>query len=530
MGEHRAKGVLSGYLFLVWLCLFGGVGSALLPKTEAREIRITILATTDIHGHLLPTKDYNGNQNVGGLLRCASAIQEIRLREPNVLYVDCGDLIQGAAESGITRGQLVIRALEWLRCDAWVLGNHDFDWGLHALTELLDRTRIPVLAANVIAASSDALPLPKARGWILKEVDGTRIVFVGLTTPGTPAWLTNQQRQSVIFEDSVDALRRIMPAVRAVRPDIMVLLIHQGLPEFKDDHANELLAITQAFPEWDVIIGGHTHKVIPGTRVNKTLFLQAGYYANWLGRIDITYDNVSRSVTDITSSVIEIGTNWCESHDLCEYLGHDLKTAQAKANQLLGYADTDFSTEARHPGLSALQDLIARAVAWKVGAEAVLVGEYGEEMLHAGPISVGALWRVIPYENEIGLLSVTPAELRMILDENLRWMKTRHFLGLWGMLYDIEKTAPNQLRTTQLRWMDGRPVHGRSRIRLAVSSYALASAGRRYSVLPALARRPECRLQMTGIDTRSAVIEYVRKAKRVAATTQEEVATGVRER
>lgn len=530
MGERNAKGVRLRHLFLIWLRFVGIGGLFLLAKTEAREIRITILATTDIHGHLLPAKDYDGNRDVGGLLRCASAIQQIRAREPNVLYVDCGDLIQGAAESGITRGQLVIRALEWLRCDAWVLGNHDFDWGLHALAELLDKTRIPVLAANVMPASSDASPLPKVRAWVLKEVDGVRVVFVGLTTPGTPAWLTNQQRQSVFFEDSVDALRRAMPAVRAARPDIMVLLVHQGLPEFKDDHANELLAISQAFPEWDVIIGGHTHKVIPGTRVNKTLFLQAGYYANWLGRIDITFDNVSRSVTDITSAVIEIGTNWCESHDLCEYLGRDLKTTQAKVNQLLGYADTDFSTEARHPELSAVQDFIARAVAWKVGAEAVLVGEYGEEMLHAGPITVGALWRVIPYENEIGLLSVTPAELRTILDENLRWMKTRHFLGLWGMLYDIEKTAPNEMHATQLRWMDGKPVHGRRRIRLAVSSYALASAGRRYSVLPALARRPECRLQMTGIDTRSAVIEYVRKVKRVAATTQEEVAADVRER
>ena len=147
------RSIVSGLLVLLALALFAG----------ARQVPITLLCTTDVHGHVLPYRDSVSGKDVGGMLRCASAIEEIRGKSPNTLYVDCGDLFQGTAESWLTRGRIMTRTLEWLRCDAWVLGNHDFDWGLEALADLHDQTSLAMLAANLVVLPDSTNRLSKVR-------------------------------------------------------------------------------------------------------------------------------------------------------------------------------------------------------------------------------------------------------------------------------------------------------------------------------------------------------------------------------
>ena len=161
---------------------------SLVLSAGARQVPITILCTTDVHGHVLPYLDSTSGKEVGGMLRCATAIEEIRKKEPNVLYVDCGDLIQGTAESWLTRGRIMTRTMEWLRCDAWVVGNHDFDWGIDALAALHDQTSLNMLSANLIVRPDATNRLCKVMPYVIKDVDGVRVAIVGLTTPGIPTW------------------------------------------------------------------------------------------------------------------------------------------------------------------------------------------------------------------------------------------------------------------------------------------------------------------------------------------------------
>ncbi|NKB23826.1 MAG: hypothetical protein GKR87_05500 [Kiritimatiellae bacterium] len=146
-----------------------------------------MLHTTDLHGHFLPAYDYEGHDEVGGLLRCATLIEKIKAREKNVLLVDCGDLIQGGAESYNTQGRVMIKALEWLGYDAWVLENHEFDWGLDKLAKLHDLTTLNMLGANIKTSSRKQHPLNKNKPYIMKDIDGVRVALVGLTTPGIPS-------------------------------------------------------------------------------------------------------------------------------------------------------------------------------------------------------------------------------------------------------------------------------------------------------------------------------------------------------
>jgi 2',3'-cyclic-nucleotide 2'-phosphodiesterase (5'-nucleotidase family) len=494
---------LAGLLAAAWL-------TAAPAPAPAREVPITILHTTDLHGHLFPVTDYDKNEDVGGLLRCATLIEQRRAAKPGALLVDCGDSFQGGAESFLTGGRMTVQAMEWLRYDAWVLGNHEFDWGLDALKKLHDETTLPMLGANVGVRRGQKQPLDKVRPFLIREVDGVRVALVGLNTPGIPSWSRPELLGPMEFDGSVRALARVMPAVRAEHPDVLVLLVHQGYRAYGDNHANEINQIVRKFPEFDVIIGGHTHVVMPEVRLKNTLYTQAGYHGNWLGEVDLVFDTVAGRVVRKQSVVHRVGREYPDHPELRARLEPDLQKALKYLDTPVGRAETELKASLRAPGQSPVQQLLARAIAARSGADVVLHGVLEDETLVAGPIAMRDVWRIVPYENRIGIAELNLREIKEILEENVSNLNSIHFLGIYGMHYELWPDAPPGRRVANLRLPDGSIPHPKKRFKVAMNSYALASGGQRCPLLRKIAERPTSRLKLLEADTRQAVVDYIR--------------------
>ena len=471
----------------------------------AREVRLAILHTTDLHGHV------RGEGGSGGLLRCATLIEQARAESPNALLVDCGDLIQGTAESLLSGGRVMVRALDYLRYDVWVVGNHDFDWGWEELAALQKEGEVGLLGANVTCQPGGSHPLDQLKPFVTRELDGVRVVLVGLTTPAVPSWLLPEQLGPLLFQRSVDALRAVMPAVRAAEPDVLVLLMHHGLHEGGDDAANEIHAVARSFPEFDVILGGHLHRPIASASMGSSLYAQAGCHGAGLGRVDLVYDTVQARVVEKRGQWMEAGPQVAEHESLRQWLAADLDRADAFLDRTIGTNTCTLDAATRLPAQSGVQQLIAAAIADAVKADVVLHGVLGEEDLPAGPVTQRDIWRLVPYENRIGCARLTLGEIREVMEENASQAGSTHFMGVWGLAYDITPGAPPGRRVRNLRLPDGSVPHARRRFRVALSSYALASGGGRFPRLRRIAGRPESRLEITEIDTRRAVADYVRK-------------------
>lgn len=284
-----------------------------LPPGDDR-LQLRVLATSDLHMHLLPY-DYLAAAPCArrGLARTAALIQQRRSEVGASLLLDNGDFLQGspmadlAAQHAHEWGNAphpAIAAMNALAYDAVALGNHDFNYGLRFLRQVVGQARFPVLAANLSMTQG-----PDFRRWTVIErqlcdsagqLHPLRIGVVGFLPPQTAEWdqdLTPWMR----CDDIVETARRIVPQMRAAGAQIVIALAHSGIgplqPRPRMEHAATALA---SLPGIDVVIAGHTHEVFPGAHapsgagidgVRGTLAgkpaVMPGYGGSHLGVIDL---------------------------------------------------------------------------------------------------------------------------------------------------------------------------------------------------------------------------------------------------
>lgn len=282
-------------------------------------MRLRVLATTDMHMHVLPY-NYLADRpsNRVGLARVGALIAAHRRDHPNVLLLDNGDFLQGtalgdyvaAAQSQKTQSRHAagthpaVAAMNLLRYDAITLGNHDFNYGLSFLRRALSRATFPVTVANARMRHG-----PAVRPWVIldrsvQDVQGKtvalRIGLIGFLPPQTAVW-DAALSADLLCEDILEAARREVPRLRAAGADVVIALAHSGIghpqPAAGTDNAAAALA---ALPGIDALVIGHTHQVFPGPDippapgidpVRGTLAgkpaVMAGFGGSHLGRIDL---------------------------------------------------------------------------------------------------------------------------------------------------------------------------------------------------------------------------------------------------
>jgi len=488
----------------------------------AREVPIVILHTCDLHGNILPTESYEGQTNVGGIARCATVIRQIREHEKNVLLVDAGDTMQGTPVSFLTGGQVMVQCLNQLHYDSWTWGNHEFDWGLDKLAAAAERAEMPIVVANMREAADGGNPVSqrivsRLKPYIVREIDGVKVGIIGLETPGVPSWSRPRLIPGLEFFDSVDTLRRIVPEARAAGAQVLVLVCHQGYREAGDDHANQIKAIAREFPELDVIIGAHTHRNFPEFKVSNVLYCQADYYGIYLGRVDLVFDTDKGRVIRRRSNTLLMDEHIPFDPAILKLTGGEIDRAEKASGTVIGEATDDFWVRALPHKETPIHDLIFNAIAdalhergVKVDAivHGIVENHYG---LKKGVITVGDVWKVVPYENTIGVVQLTPAELREVLDEDCDTFNNPAFRGIWGLKWTFDPTAKAGERTVRLRRADGSALDETQRLAVAFNSYDLASGGQRWKRLRELADQPTSKLAEYDFQTREAVIQYIHK-------------------
>jgi 5'-nucleotidase / UDP-sugar diphosphatase len=492
--------------------------AALNPNT----VCISILHTTDLHGHILPTSDYDGIPDRGGLARCATQIKRWQRENPNSILIDVGDVYQGTDVSLRNKGALMIDLLNHLEYDAWVVGNHEFDWGMECFERALQQSNMPVLAANMLMEGKPEFPdkkhpFAKIRPFIVKEFAGVRIAIIGVTTPGMPFWLWPEFTRGLDFRHPVEPVRRAIASVKSAGADAIVLTGHMGLKTRTggDDFANTVMALTSEFPEAAVFIAGHTHQDIPSRLANGVLFTQADHFGIHVGRVDLLFDRNSKKLLH-REAICELMDN---RFGFDQIVLARAKSQFAESSAALSEPIGELAETVRgrsHPGWpSEAERLIGAAIMEmlferNVPVDGVMHGTFDDKAdLIAGPKTVSDVWNIIPYENYVVTAQLSSEELRISMEDVFASHEKRNLIG-----FEVKtESRGDACRIVSMVRANREPLDRNKKYIIAFNSFDARSGGHHFMKLRAFLERPEANCVLHPVQTRDALIRYFQHHK-----------------
>lgn len=263
--------------------------TAAVSTPDNSGTHITLVHTNDSHARAVESSPNMGYAKVAGIF------DKYRAENPNTLFLDAGDAVHGTTFATLVNGESIIKVMNEMGYDAFVPGNHEFNYGWEHLITLTDKLNFPTISANV-RLKKDGTSLYEP--YIIKEVDGVKIGIIGLTTPET-AYKTNPKNvEEIDFTDPSDEAQKYVDEIRD-EVDVVVMLAHIGQDDSDVDNTFDILDEVDGI---DIYIDGHSHTVLEDGLVadNGTLVASAGEYTNYVGVVDLWVDEgkvVSKKAT-----------------------------------------------------------------------------------------------------------------------------------------------------------------------------------------------------------------------------------------
>ena len=307
---------------------------------QANQAHLRIMETTDIHVAVYPYDYYaDAPDDKLGLSRTASIIDQIRAEAGNSMLIDNGDFLQGnplgdfiAYERGMKAGDVhpVIKAMNTLGYDCGTLGNHEFNYGLDFMFDVMKGANFPYVCANLTKGALASDP-GKDELFIkpylivekkIRDGSGTeatvKVGFIGFVPPQIMIWDSKNLEGKANTRDIVQAAKAWVPQMKEEGADIVIALSHSGIDGSGEKERMENASLYLAGVEGiDAIFTGHQHLVFPGPKswdgidgadpVKGTLqgkpAVMGGFWGSHLGLIDllIEKDGDSWKIVDFTT-------------------------------------------------------------------------------------------------------------------------------------------------------------------------------------------------------------------------------------
>jgi 5'-nucleotidase/UDP-sugar diphosphatase len=480
--------------------------------TATNTTQLVILHTNDTHGH--PLKFTDAAPGEGGLPARATMVSRIRSTYANVLLLDAGDLNTGRPESNFFKAEPDIKGYNYLGYDALALGNHEFDNPLAVLKTQMSTAKFPFLAANVKTADGKYLAQP----YIIKDFKSFKVAIFGLTTRETETVGSPENIKGLVFEDEVEAAKKLLPELRK-KADIIVALVHMGIYS-DDEHGSRRLA--KYVSGINLIVDGHTHtRLSEPVYVNGAPIVQAWQWGLQVGKAVMTIDrnrvvgfqweplpvnlkNANKKA-DETKEVAWFRSGLKEDPKLLAVLQPYYNQVEKVLAKVIGKAIGTFPNRDTRIRETALGDLVADAIQWstrdlKPDFTILNSGSIRAD-LPEGPITEKLIYGILPFDNSITVVTMKGTEVIALFDYIATIPQGKG--GFPQVSQGVRFTLNYTTGKCENILIHGNPIDPGKRYRIVTNSY-MAAGGDGYQVFLNAAVRYD-----TSVFVRDAVIEYI---------------------
>ena len=475
---------------------------------------LVVLFTSDVHC------GYNQGWGYAGLY----AVKEALSKDHHVLLVDNGDATQGEPIGTITEGEAIIDLMNVTGYDLAIPGNHDFDYGMERFFELIEKANFPYISCN-FNKSGELIFAPS----LMKEFDGVKIGFVGVTTPttirsSTPKYFQDENGEFIYGfmqdQDGTAVYTAIQNAVDQLRADgasYVILLAHAGNEEEVTPWKySDLIANTTGI---NALLDGHSHDTDQVVMQNKdgedVVRSACGTKLEGIGALTITTDGKISSELYTWDASIPAPTLLGLENPAAEACAAEATQLDEKLQDVVAHSAVDLlitdptavSEEGKPIRIvrraeTNLGDLCADAFLNQAGdADIAIVNGGGVRVtIPAGDITLNNILLVHPFGNYLAVIDVTGQQLLDALEWSVHSVPGEFggFMQVSGLTFEFDPTLPspcvldeNQMfghvdeameRRVRNVQVGGEPLDPEKVYRLAGTNYVLLNSGDGYTM------------------------------------------------
>lgn len=450
---------------------------ALSSGSALADYELNILHINDLHSRIEAINKFDSTCSAeeegkgecfGGVARLKTAIDTQRqaLAGKNVLLLNAGDNFQGSLFYTTYKGAVEAEFLNLMKFDAMTVGNHEFDDSEDGLATFLDKVAFPVVTANVAASASSKIG-DRIKPFIVLDQGGQKIGIVGAVANDTAE--LSSPGPNVLIGDDVADITAAIGELKKEGVNKIIALTHVGYPR-------DLAAIAK-IPDVDVVVGGHTNTFLSNTSDKaegpyptlvdnpggyKVPVVQAAAYSKYLGNLKVVFDDAG-VVKESSGEPVLIDSSIKPDEAVLARIKELGGPIEELKNKIVAEsaAPIDGSREVCRAAECAMGNLVADAILDRTKSQGMTIAITNGGGLRAsidgGPVSMGEVLSVLPFQNTVATFQLKGSDLIAALENGLGQIEegAGRFPQVSGMKYSFDKSKPAGSRVVSVEVKEG---------------------------------------------------------------------------
>ncbi len=366
---------------------------------------VNIFSINDTHGAIVT------NNSVTGMEKVATLIDTLE-KDTDYIKVANGDIFQGGYASNVTRGRIFIDVLNAMDFDCFVIGNHEFDWGIETISLYNDgdesngEADFPFLGANIVYKSSSTMP-DWLEQYTIIENNGLKVGIIGVIGQELTSSISAEYVKDYTFLDPVPIVEKLSSTLRTEEKcDVVIVSIHEY-----EESTNKRFAALSGDSKVDAILCAHTHQ-----RINETVSRSDGYQIPVLqsntknitvGTLNLEVEN---GLIDKISTKHYYPSDYAQSSSILNVI-NNYKDVIDEGTKVVGYTSSSMSK-------SKLGNLAANSMVEYTNADFACLNTGGvRATINAGDILMEEILEVFPFDNNLIIVEMTGSKLKSFYND-----------------------------------------------------------------------------------------------------------------
>lgn len=482
---------------------------SVVSTAMAQEVNIKLLGTSDIHGRVVPwSYGADVEDKSGSYAQIATYVKDVRKNNKNVVLVDVGDAIQDnqvdvfAKDKKYYKDHPVPKVLNEMNYDIFVLGNHEFNFGMKALDEILKDIKAKKLTANFYHKKNDKRYIDATT---IIEKDGVKLGIIGLSTPMSAKFEEDTGNlKDMKFTSPTEEARTQVEKLKAKGVDAIIAVTHMGIENENNIPDTGMRDVINAVDGIDVVIAGHMHKDVPSETIKNTLITEPHRYGTVVSEVDLTFDiNDKKEVKLVKKESKTVPVKALEADKKIEeiYKPYHEKLRELN-NVVIGQTENEMVPQETKHGVSAafskdtgLSSFINDVEQYYSGADVVTFSfDHQKARMDKGDIKKKDIIFNYRYAGgDVTVYELTGKQLKEYMEWSANYFDTIQpgdteyrynaerkkskyvtYDIFGGVNYKIDLRNPQGSKIVDLTLADGRPVTDDMKLKVGMNSYRFA--------------------------------------------------------